>query len=102
MASPPAGFAVSSMKRKPSYKTHQRRPLSQRGALYAKGSAAGAMPLLMRAARRQGMFGPWQTLRNQAWMMRRSAGRRGGVSEAVIAAIYLLHDERSVDGRSAH
>jgi hypothetical protein len=25
-----------------------------------------------------------------------------GVSEAVIAVIYLLHDERSVDGRSAH
>ena len=25
-----------------------------------------------------------------------------GVFEAVIAAIYLLHDERSVDGRSAH
>jgi hypothetical protein len=31
-------------------KTHQRRPLSQRGALYAMGIGAGALPLLMRAA----------------------------------------------------
>lgn len=74
-----------------------RRPLSQRGALNAKGSAAGAMPLLMRAARRQGMFGPMANpygIRLDDTSLRWAAAE--GVSEAVIAAICLL-PERSVD-----
>ena len=36
------------------YGYSEQSPLSKRGAFYAKGSSAGALPLLMRAAHRQG------------------------------------------------
>ena len=55
------------------------------------------MPLLMRAARRQGMFGPMANpygIRLDDASLRWAAAE--GVSEAVIAAICLL-PERSVD-----
>ena len=78
-------------------KTHQRRPLSQRGTLCANGSAAGAVPLLMRAARRRGMLGamdnPYGINLDEA-SLRWAAAE--GVSKSVIAAICLL-DEKSVD-----